>query len=285
MLRPAPLPGALAALERPLVMGICNVTPDSFSDAGQSLSLEAAVEHCQAMLDQGADLVDIGGESTRPGAGRVAPSEELGRVIPVIRRLASQGAAISVDTTRAAVAAAAVEAGAIVINDVSGGLADPAMFGVMAATGVVSVLAHWRAPSAQMDACDRYNDAAGEVCAELAARLAAAVAAGVKAEAVVLDPGLGFAKVGHTNWQVLAGWDRLAALGLPLLVGASRKRFLRLPLGFEPQAGPKWDQLDQATATISAMLTKAGVWGLRVHNVPLTRQAIAMAAAMATPPA
>lgn len=226
MLHPAPLPDALTALDRTLVMGVVNVTPDSFSDGGLWFDPDRAVAHGLELRAQGADLLDVGGESTRPGAPRVPEDEELRRVLPVVRALADEGAVVSVDTTRPAVAEAALAAGAVVVNDVSGGLADPAMPRLVAEAGVVYVAMHWRGPSDVMDSLATYDDVVRDVRDELAARLDALVAAGVRPEQVVLDPGLGFAKPGSDNWPLLAHLDVLAALGRPVLVGASRKRFL-----------------------------------------------------------
>ena len=269
MLRPAGLPPSLAKLERTAVMGICNVTDDSFSEAGRHFDADAAVGHALAMLAAGADLVDVGGESTRPGAGRVDPAEELRRVVPVVKRLVKAGAAVSVDTVRASVALASVQAGACLINDVSGGLADAAMYKTMAETAVPCVLTHWRGPSDQMDSRDLYTDPATQVASELGARLVAATQAGVDPARVVLDPGLGFAKVGPTNWRVLAGLDSIAALGRPLLLGGSRKRFLGPALGAHNSAGNsgQWERYDGATAALSALAARAGLWCVRVHHV------------------
>uniref|UniRef100_UPI00202828BC dihydropteroate synthase n=1 Tax=Actinotalea sp. C106 TaxID=2908644 RepID=UPI00202828BC len=223
---PAPLPAALTGIERTLVMGVVNVTPDSFSDGGAWFEPAAAVEHGRRLLADGADLLDVGGESTRPGALRVDVDEERRRVLPVIRELCAAGAVVSIDTTRAQVAAEAVEAGAVVVNDVSGGLADEGMARVVAETGVVYVAMHWRGHADVMDALATYGDVVQDVRAELAGRLDALVAAGVDPTQVVLDPGLGFAKPGRDNWPLLAHLDELRSIGRPLLVGASRKRFL-----------------------------------------------------------
>ncbi|KGM08757.1 dihydropteroate synthase, partial [Cellulomonas bogoriensis 69B4 = DSM 16987] len=224
MSHPSPVDGVPSG--RTLVMGVVNVTPDSFSDGGSWLEPDAAVEHGLRLADQGADLVDVGGESTRPGAGRVTPEEERRRVLPVVRALAEAGVVVSVDTTRAAVAAEAVSAGARVVNDVSGGLADPAMAGVVADADVGFVAMHWRGPSDVMDGLARYTDVVADVRRELTARVGALTDAGVDPHRVVLDPGLGFAKPGSDNWPLLAHLDALTGLGHPVLVGASRKRFL-----------------------------------------------------------
>jgi len=256
-------------LERTAVMGICNVTPDSFACDGRYFEADAAVGHAEAMLTSGADLVDVGGESTRPGAGRIDLAEELRRVVPVVERLARVGAVVSVDTMRSEVALAAAEAGACLINDVSGGLADGAMLKVMADIAKPCVLSHWRGPSKQMDQLDHYSDPARQVAEELAERLAAAEAAGIALTRVVLDPGLGFAKVGSTNWRVLAGIEHLVALGQPLLLGGSRKRFLGSVLGVAEPAAAKgqWERFDAATAALSTLAAQAGLWCVRVHHV------------------
>jgi dihydropteroate synthase len=279
--RPAPLPPALRDLRRTAVMGICNVTPDSFSDGGLHMELGAALDHCLRMVQDGADLIDVGGESTRPGAGRVPATEELRRVIPLVKELSARAVPVSVDTMRASVAAAAHEAGAVIINDVSGGLADPAMLDVMAQTGAVCVLTHWRAHSDRMDRMDHYTDVVEEVATELAERAEAAVAAGVDPAAVVLDPGFGFAKAGASNWPLLARLDRLSALGFPILVGVSRKRFLQGvtgPGGDVPGAGP--DTRDAATAAVTAASSLVGAWCVRVHAVAANAAAVRVAAAI-----
>ncbi len=278
VLHPAPLRADLAATDRTLVMGVVNVTPDSFSDGGRWFEPDAAIAHGLDLVEQGADLVDVGGESTRPGAERVEPDEERARVLPVIRALAEAGAVVSVDTTRAAVAADALEAGASVVNDVSGGLADPAMLGVVADAGVVYVAMHWRGPSDVMDALADYDDVVADVRDELAARLGAAVEAGVRAEQVVLDPGLGFAKPGSDNWPLLAHLDALRALGRPVLVGASRKRFLgHLLAGPDGPAPP--EARDEATVAVTALAAAAGAWCVRVHEVAGSADAVRVAAA------
>lgn len=277
---PYPVVPGLPALDRCLVMGILNVTPDSFSDGGRWLDPTAAVEHGYLLMAQGADLVDVGGESTRPGAARVHADEELHRVIPVVGKLAAAGLAVSVDTTRAAVAQAAVGAGAIMVNDVSAGTADPDMLATVAAAGVPYVAMHSRGPSVDMQQRAAYADVVAEVAAELRNRRDAAVDAGIAADRLILDPGLGFAKVASHNWQLLAQLPALVALGQPLLVGASRKAFLGELLGAEggvprPAAGR-----DHATSALSALLAAAGVWCVRVHDVAASADAVRVAAAL-----
>lgn len=281
MLHPGPLPEALTALDRTLVMGVVNVTPDSFSDGGMWDTAETAVAHGLELLAQGADILDVGGESTRPGAARVPIDEERRRVLPVVRALAAAGAVVSVDTTRPEVAAEAVGAGALIVNDVSGGLADKGMRRVVAESGVVYVAMHWRGPSDVMDALAVYDDVVRDVRDELAARLDTLVAAGVRAEQVVLDPGLGFAKPGRDNWPLLAHVDVLQALGRPVLVGASRKRFLGHLLA-GPDGVPADPQArDLATAAVSALCAAARVWCVRVHDVPGSVDAVRVGAAWA----
>ncbi|MEV0677328.1 dihydropteroate synthase [Actinosynnema sp. NPDC050436] len=263
-------------------MGVVNVTPDSFSDGGRYLGRADAVEHGVAMFRRGADVVDVGGESTRPGAARVDPAVEAARIAPVIRELVAEGVPVSVDTMRAEVAEAALEAGASIVNDVSGGLADPAMASVVASAGVPYVLMHWRGHSAGMDRLAVYDDVVRDVRDELCARVDAALAAGVAADRVVLDPGLGFAKNADHNWQLLQRLDELLALGFPVLVGASRKRFLGSLLGALPGARPgdrPPDGREDATAAVSALAAFAGAWGVRVHDVDKSLDAVAVARA------
>ena len=266
--------------DRCLVMGVVNVTPDSFSDGGLWLDPDAAVRHGLDLLDQGADLLDVGGDSTRPGAGRPPVEEELRRVLPVVRELAAAGARVSIDTMRAEVAQAALSAGAALVNDVSGGLADPAMAGVVADAGVPFVVMHWRGPSSGMDELATYSDVVAEVRDELSARVEALVEQGVARSQLVLDPGLGFAKRADHNWQLLAHLDVLTALGRPLLVGASRKRFLGSLLA-GPDGEPRPAQRrDDATAATSVLIALAGAWCVRVHDVPATADAVRVAAAV-----
>lgn len=264
---------------RCVVMGVLNVTPDSFSDGGRYLDRDQAVARGLAMHAQGADLIDVGGESTRPGAARVPATTEIARVVPVLRELSAAGVPCSVDTTRAVVAEAALQAGAIMVNDVSGGLADPAMASLVARSRVPWVLVHWRGHSAVMDQLASYTDVVAEVRAELVARVDAAVLAGVDPGALVLDPGLGFAKTAAHNWALLGQLDALASLGFPVLVGASRKRFLGSLLA-GPDGTPRpCGQRDAATAAVSALAAAAGAWGVRVHEPAASRDAVAVAAA------
>lgn len=274
------LPGRLAALDRTLVMGVVNVTPDSFSDGGAYLDCEPAVEHGLLLRDEGADIVDVGGESTRPGAGRVEAEEEMRRVLPVVRALAAAGVVVSVDTMRASVAAAALEAGAAMVNDVSGGLADEDMAGVVAEAGVPYVAMHWRGHSADMASRAVYTDVVPDVVRELGARLDALAEAGVDPARVVLDPGLGFAKEPEHSWALLGHLEALTALGRPLLVGASRKGFLGALLAGDDGEPRPPEGRDVATAALGALLAEQGVWGVRVHAVGPTVDALRVAAAL-----
>jgi dihydropteroate synthase len=262
-------------------MGILNVTPDSFSDGGRHDTVEAAVAHGLRMSAAGADYVDVGGESTRPGARRVDVGEELRRVLPVITELARLGIPVSIDTTRAAVATAAVAAGAVMVNDVSGGLADPAMASVVAEVGVPWVLMHRRGHSRDMYAEATYEDVVADVRRELCERVDAALAAGVAAERLVVDPGLGFAKQPEHDLALLAGLEGIAALGFPVLVGASRKRFLGALLATADGSPRPADQRDSATLATSVLAARAGAWGVRVHDVPGSADAVRVVTAVA----
>ncbi|MGV9713033.1 dihydropteroate synthase [Gordonia sp. NPDC003424] len=268
-------------------MGVINVTADSFSDGGRYLDHDTAIGHGHELIGQGADLIDVGGESTRPGAIRVDPDEEAARVTPVISGLSGTGVPISVDTMRATVAAAAIEAGATVINDVSGGRADPDMARVVADAGLPWILMHWRpiepaeatrAFTHRIDDVGGYRDVVAEVSGELLAQVDAAVAAGVDPSRIILDPGLGFAKTAEHNWALLHALPTLVGLGFPVLVGASRKRFLGslLSSGDEPRP-PAGREI--ATAAISALAAADGAWAVRVHDVQASRDAVAVAAA------
>lgn len=258
-------------MSRTLVMGIVNVTPDSFSDGGDWFDSEVAVRHGQELIDEGADILDIGGESTRPGAERPSVEEELRRVIPVVQGLSDAGVPLSVDTMRAEVAQAAVEAGASIVNDVSGGQADADMLSTVAHLGVRYVTMHWRAHGATMNNYARYDDVIAEVVAELSGSIEAALAAGVVDDHLIVDPGFGFSKDAGHNWQLLAHLDRIQALGFPVLVGVSRKRFLGELLGGRP---PK--ERDAATAAATAMCASQGVWAVRSHAVRPNRDAVAV---------
>lgn len=265
---------------RCLVMGVVNVTPDSFSDGGRWLDPVDGVRHGLALLEQGADLLDVGGESTRPGATRPSADEELHRVLPVVRELVAAGARVSIDTMRAEVADACLSAGAAMVNDVSGGLADPEMAPVVAAAGVPYVVMHWRGPSSGMDELATYSDVVTDVRDELCARVEALTGQGVDRAQLILDPGLGFAKRAEHNWSLLAGLGVLTALGLPLLVGASRKRFLGSLLA-GPDGSPRPpQQRDDATAATSALIALAGAWCVRVHDVAATADAVRVVAAV-----
>ena len=261
-------------------MGVLNVTPDSFSDGGRYLDLDDALAHGMAMWTAGADLIDVGGESTRPGASRVDAATEIERVRPVIQGLASAGAVVSVDTTRARVVEAALDAGARVVNDVSGGLADPAMARLVASADVPWILMHWRGPSDNMDSLATYGDVVADVRDELSTRVDAALAAGVDPSALVLDPGLGFAKRAEHNWALLRRLEDLRALGFPVLVGASRKRFLGTLLADKDGTPRPPDGREEATAAISALVAAAGAWGVRVHDITRSLDAVAVAGAM-----
>jgi dihydropteroate synthase len=259
--------GLRRSADRPVVMGVLNVTPDSFSDPGRYADLGAAVAHAVQMRHDGADLVDVGGESTRPGAERIDEQTESARVIPVIRELAAAGVPMSIDTTRAGVAAKALAAGVSVVNDISGGLADPAMASVVAEHRCGWVLMHWRGHSEKMYRLATYHDVIKEVRDELRARADAALAAGVDSSKIILDPGLGFAKRPEHNWRLSAHLDELVALGFPVLVGASRKSYLGELLA-APDGTPR-PVRDRAAATIATSLlaVQAGAWGVRVHDV------------------
>ena len=264
-----------------LIMGIVNVTPDSFSDGGRYDDTERAIAHGLALSAQGADIVDIGGESTRPGAERVSREVERARVLPVIEALAAAGATVSVDTMNASTAVAAVEAGARIVNDVSGGLADPEMLPAIAATGADIVLQHWRGASADMYANARYDDVIREVVDELVARIQAAAKAGIPPARMIVDPGIGFGKQGDQNWDVLRGLERIVGIGPRVLVGTSRKRFLAETLGPDEPGGDTVSEhrRDLATAVTSVLAAEAGAWAVRVHDVGATKDALRIAEA------
>ncbi|MCW3492753.1 dihydropteroate synthase [Microbacterium sp. SSM24] len=265
-----------------LVMGIVNVTPDSFSDGGRYLDAEAAIAQGLSLRAQGADILDVGGESTRPGAERVEPAVEQDRVLPVVRALAAAGSVVSIDTMNAATALAAVEAGARIVNDVSGGMADPGLLAAVAPTGADVILGHWRGPSADMYAKAEYGDVVAEVLGELARRMDAAAAAGIAPSRVILDPGIGFGKRGDQNWAALRGTRRLAGLGPRVLIGTSRKRFLAETLAAQSggeRAEVGEGRLDVGTAVTSVLAAQAGAWGVRVHDVASTVDALRVARA------
>jgi dihydropteroate synthase len=257
---------------------VLNVTPDSFSDGGRWFDTERAVEHGRHLLEQGADLVDVGGESTRPGAVRPSVQEEMDRVLPVIGALASHGVTVSVDTMRAGVAAASLEAGAVLVNDVSGGRADPGMFETVARHRAPYVLMHWRAHSAVMQQRTHYDDVVADVAAELREQLDLALAAGVAPEHIALDPGIGFSKTTDQNWQVLAATERFHDLGHPLLVATSRKRFLGDLLAESDGTLRPALERDDATTATTALAATAGAWCIRAHDVRRTADAVRVAA-------
>jgi dihydropteroate synthase len=241
-----------------LVMGILNVTPDSFADGGRHNNFDAAVERGLEMIAEGVDIIDIGGESTRPGADRVSEEEEIARTIPIVSELAKHGATISIDTMRASTAESSIKAGASIINDVSGGLADEQMLETAARLGVPYIAMHWRGASKEMNSKALYTDVVSEVLSELQGRINAALAAGVKSSNLIIDPGLGFAKDTAHNWAIIDAIDEFVALGYPVLVGGSRKRFL---------GGESPDDREQATIDLTKRLATTGVWAVRVHSV------------------
>ncbi len=268
------------AFNRPLVMGVLNATPDSFSDGGLYSAEDDALNHARLLIAAGSNIIDVGGESTRPGAERIAIEEEQRRVISLIKRIAAEpsfvasGARISIDTMNSQTARAAIEAGAKIINDVSGGLADPEMFSVAAETSAFLVISHWRGFSDRMDSLNEYQDVARDVAQELSVQVEAAIAAGVKRENIVIDPGLGFAKDMQQNWKLVARLDELEKLGLPILVGASRKRFIAGMLEPDEAGEVSNSRRDLATAVLTALLLQRKLWGIRVHNVLATTDAI-----------
>jgi dihydropteroate synthase len=258
------------ARARPVIVGVLNVTPDSFSDGGKFNKVDAAVSHAAELRAAGADFIDVGGESTRPGAARITPSAERKRVLPVLKALLERQIPVSIDTMNASTALAAAELGVLVVNDVSGGLSDPGMFRVVAESGVHYIASHWRGPSETMDRDAEYGNVVTEVRDALKARIAEMLVWGISPDKIVLDPGLGFAKTSDHNWALLKGLPVLASLGYPLLIGASRKRFLA---PFVDDGAPSSER-DFATAVISALAAQSGVWGVRVHDVASTAAAI-----------
>ncbi len=248
-----------------LVMGILNVTPDSFADGGRYNSFSKAVLHAREMIAEGVDIIDIGGESTRPGADRVSEEEELERVIPVITELAKNGVQLSIDTMRASTARAAIAAGAQIINDVSGGLADPEMLTTAAELETPYIAMHWRGQSKEMNSMATYRNVISEVIAELQGRIAAALNAGISHDKLIIDPGIGFAKDAHHNWEIIDHIEEFVDLGYPVLIGASRKRFL---------GGDTPDEREAASIALTKRLSTTGIWGVRVHSVKPHRDAI-----------
>lgn len=277
---PAGLPDALQ-VPRALVFGVLNVTPDSFSDGGCYPDADAAVAAGLALVAAGADVVDVGGESTRPGADRVSAAEEAERVLPVVEQLVAAGVQVSVDTMRASIAQRAVAAGAVVINDVSGGQADTDMLPTVAGLNVPYIVMHWRGHGWYMDSLAVYDDVVAEVRAELAARIDACRQAGIADDRLVVDPGLGFAKRPEHNWALLAALDDIASLDLPVLVGASRKRFLGALLADDAGEPRPIAQREAATTAVSALAAAAGAWAVRVHDVRSSADAVRVAAAWA----
>ena len=249
-----------------LIMGILNVTPDSFADGGRHNDFDAAVTRGLEMIAEGVDIIDIGGESTRPGAERVSEAEEIERTIPVITELAKSGARISIDTMRASTAEAAIKAGASIINDVSGGLADPLMLQTAARLGVPYIAMHWRGQSKDMNSKAIYNDVVIDVISELQERITAALDAGIEVSNLIIDPGLGFAKDADHNWRIIDSIDAFVGLGYPVLIGASRKRFL---------GGDSPDEREQATIDLTKRLATTGVWAVRVHSVKPHKEVLA----------
>lgn len=270
VVRGLPQPG------RTVVMGVVNVTPDSFSDGGEWFDFDAAVRHGHALVEQGADIIDVGGESTRPGAARPTPAEELRRVIPVVRSLAAAGAVVSIDTMRADVAAQALDAGAAAVNDVSGGRADPELPALVAERDVPYVCMHWRGHAADMASRASYADVVAEVVAELGIQVEAALAAGIARDRLVVDPGFGFAKTGEHNWSLLDRLTELDQLELPVLVGVSRKAFLGALLAAKDGTPRPARARDDATTALTTVLALHGVWGVRVHSVRASRDAVAV---------
>ena len=266
---------------RPKLMGVLNITPDSFSDGGQYLAPEAAIRQARLLVEQGAEIVDVGGESTRPGAMRVSLAEEQDRVLPVVSAIAKElDVLISIDTMNSSTAKLAVEHGANIVNDVSGGLADPEIFSAIASLDCSYILGHWRGHSDVMDNLVTYSDVAREVVGELAEQVSMAVANGIARERIIVDPGLGFAKDMKQNWDLVARLNELEQLGLPILVGASRKRFLASVLNEADPGAVSNPRRDVATAVLTALLLQRKLWGVRVHNVEATSDAIKVVAAL-----
>ena len=260
-----------------LVMGILNVTPDSFADGGRHFSIDDALKRAEEMISEGVDIIDIGGESTKPGSDRISEAEEEARVMPIITALAKKETPLSIDTTRATIAEKAIKKGATFVNDVSGGLADPAMYALIAKNPKIQyIIMHWRAHSKTMQEHATYKDVVKEVKEELEERINSAIEAGVNPEQIIIDPGLGFSKLSEHNWELLRNIDRLALLGYPILIGASRKRFLA-----ELTGATNPDEREAASIAITAMVAKQNVWGVRTHSVKPHRDAIATVTAFA----
>lgn len=278
---PSGLPEPLVQLDRPIVMGVLNVTPDSFSDGGRHFEPKSAIAHGIKMQREGADVIDVGGESTRPGSTRIDAQEELHRVLPVVSALAAAGVHVSIDTMRSEVARECVLAGACIVNDVSGGLADQAMYATVAQLGVPYVIMHWRGHGSVMNSLASYVDVSAEVFSEINVRLVAATAAGVNPEAIIIDPGLGFAKEPDDNWLILNQLAGLVDRGYPVLVGASRKRFLGSLLAGSTGVPRDFAGRDAATDAVSAIAAATGAWGVRVHNVKSAVDAVLVGQAWA----
>ena len=275
MLHPSGLPENLRSLDRTLVMGVLNVTPDSFSDGGRFNDAQIATNHALQMMADGADIIDIGGESTRPGSERISVQEELDRVLPVITALGDSSAVISIDTMRAEVARAAIAAGACMVNDVSGGKSDPEMLDYVATLDTPYILMHWRGPSNIMNTLTDYADVVVDVAAEISQQVDVAVAAGIARERIAIDPGIGFAKTVEQNWPILKHLDVLEGIGLPILMGASRKKFLGELLAKDGVARDS-DERESATTAISTLMAVRGLWAVRVHDVKSSSDAIAV---------
>ncbi len=262
-------------------MGVVNVTPDSFSDGGEWFDADHAVAHGLELMAEGADIIDVGGESTRPGAVRPSVAEELRRVLPVVEQLVAAGACVSVDTMRHEIAVPAVAAGARLVNDVSGGRADPEMLAAVAGLDAAYVLMHWRGHADRMQSRAQYGDVVADVIDELATQAAAAAAVGLSADRLILDPGLGFAKTGAHNWELLRRVEEFDRLGLPLLVGASRKGYLGALLA-DPDGDPRPAKgRDDATTALTTVLAERGVWAVRTHTVRASLDAVAVVSRLA----
>jgi dihydropteroate synthase len=283
MLQPSGLPDNLRNLDRTLVMGVLNVTPDSFSDGGRFNDPEIATNHALQMIKDGADIIDIGGESTRPGSERISVQAELDRVLPVIAALVDSGVAISIDTMRAEVAQAAVAAGACMVNDVSGGKSDPEILEYVASLSTPYILMHWRGPSNIMNTLTDYQDVVADVTNEISKQVDVAVAAGIARQRIVIDPGIGFAKTVDQNWPLLKHLDVLEELGLPILMGASRKKFLG-ELLVKDGVPRDSDERESATTAISTLMAARGLWAVRVHDVKSSSDAIAVVDRIAKTP-